>query len=441
MQNTVTGNSATKGKQDIYRLARSTAILCTGVMLKIVSTAMTLPQDPRGYTLGARAVEFVVPLGSYFLVLSAIAVVIGLMRKNRGLRGLDWKTGAARWTSPRGLGRAAFMASIMYPVFAWLFLAAGLMDICVAVYQETVCNDTRNASSVIQPTPSECKDWRVLVALIRDEPSTNGYEAANALGGLGPIALQALPSLVELIRDGSRITPLSTADPSMLAGGDPDPSPPDEVLRLRKRWLGGFYAIHALGAIGLGAEAAVAMLIESLHSSDPTIQIKAAWALGRIGPSAKDAVPALADLQNKSPFPCVQDTAASALEAIRWYGIAEPGRVRNPPVVRDNSSLFKWQCRLLYRPRISDQLGAIQAIGDLGTDARPAVPALITVLKRDDASTRAKAAWALGQVGPSARLAIPALRGLASSDSNPHVREAAQSALLRIEQSKETKNE
>jgi HEAT repeat protein len=83
--------------------------------------------------------------------------------------------------------------------------------------------------------------------------------AASALGGIGPVAKDAVPGLVKLLHD------------------------PDENVRRA--------AADALGGIG---PAAVPGLAKLLHDPDGNVRGYAASALSRIGPAAEAAVPALA---------------------------------------------------------------------------------------------------------------------------------------------------
>ena len=83
---------------------------------------------------------------------------------------------------------------------------------------------------------------------------------------------------------------------------------------------------------------------------------------------------------------------------------------------------------------------AAAALGKLGTDAKPAVPALIRALKVENDtylySMRSAAATALGQIGPEAREAVPALVEALKTGAGEfryhYVRSAAATALGQI---------
>jgi len=73
-----------------------------------------------------------------------------------------------------------------------------------------------------------------------------------------------------------------------------------------------------------------------------------------------------------------------------------------------------------------------QAIGEIGPDARKAVPDLITLLSNPDEGSRNSACIALRGIGPAAKEALPALRALLS-DSSKDVRQFAALAIKSIE--------
>ena len=57
---------------------------------------------------------------------------------------------------------------------------------------------------------------------------------------------------------------------------------------------------------------------------------------------------------------------------------------------------------LIHRLKDSDwrvRYAAVCALGEIGPEAKEAVPALVAVLKDEDKDVRYAAAWALGQIG------------------------------------------
>lgn len=97
-------------------------------------------------------------------------------------------------------------------------------------------------------------------------------------------------------------------------------------------------------------------------------------------------------------------------------------------LLRAQDSLLQQRVRALlgrlpfvrWRPTSQDlrRSMALDGFSALGTNAQPAVPALIALLNDKDGEVRKYAAWCLGSVGPAAEQAVPALiQRLADSDS------------------------
>jgi HEAT repeat protein len=176
-------------------------------------------------------------------------------------------------------------------------------------------------------------------------------EAALHLAEFGPTAKEALPALRTLMKGKS--------------------------LSLRAS------AAYSLWKVDGQIDEPVKVLIAVLSTADENrSQWEAALWLSEIGPSAKDAVPALCKALKKAE----KDTRSKAVEA----------------------------------------LTAIRAQADI------AVPALIAALKDDEWLVRSYAAHALQAYGADAKQAIPALRE-ALRDKNGHVRYSAAEALWTME--------
>jgi len=75
---------------------------------------------------------------------------------------------------------------------------------------------------------------------------------------------------------------------------------------------------------------------------------------------------------------------------------------------------------------------AALALGAIEPAAADAVPALITALDDPEWSVRRQTVLALGEIGPAARPAVESLRRLQSSDPNGLVRKAVEQALPKI---------
>jgi len=141
-------------------------------------------------------------------------------------------------------------------------------------------------------------------------------------------------------------------------------------------------ALRAIAAFGLGlveAQSGVDQLIRALRDGDVDVRANSAWALGRI----------------------------------------ENGRSLAPLVALFNDGTEKVR------------LAAVSAVGHMD-DSTSSIPALIRVLRQDNASSvRRVAAWALGNL--EARDGVPALIDALAKDSDGRVREMSAWALGNIE--------
>ncbi len=258
--------------------------------------------------------------------------------------------------------------------------------------------------------PSAPESIPVLIEAL-DHPDDEDGEldtAACALGELGPSARAALPALIRLVGKRCDVEDVYRA----LARIDPEASvciPPlisalnhesPEIVDV---------AANCLGLLGPRAKAAVAPLAavmtrdfgrEELANIDP--QVSAARALGRIGSSAKAAVPAL-------------------IRTLKYRRVLREGGVGEE--YRDPSAA----------------VAAAEVLGSLGSEAKAAIPALIGVIQAPepggdaDWRVRRAAILALGRIGPDAKPAIPALRNLIDGDrKRPRYLHEAIAALSRM---------
>jgi HEAT repeat protein len=124
-------------------------------------------------------------------------------------------------------------------------------------------------------------------------------------------------------------------------------------------------------------------LIRTLEDSEADTRQTVAWALGCIGPPAREAVAALTDILQ-----------------------------RGERYVRDEAA---W------------------ALGCIGPEAWAAVPELIRTLEDSEADTRQTVAWALGCIGPEARAAVPVLSGVLRQEEHPTGRIEAALALWKVD--------
>ncbi len=159
----------------------------------------------------------------------------------------------------------------------------------------------------------------------------------------------------------------------------------------------------------------VARHIQRLKSKDWREQRSAAAALEKLGPAAKDAVPALIQALKDKNW-AVRSRAAEALEQV-WP--ADKKAV--PALTRALKDEIAW-----VRTR------AAGALGRMGPEARQAVPQLIQATQDKDIEVAQRAVWALGRVGSAADDTVSALiRALGDTD-RLELRRWAVNALVRI---------
>lgn len=214
------------------------------------------------------------------------------------------------------------------------------------------------------------------------------------------------------------------------------------------RSLGGYafglvILLAASGWVDAVDKSDVPQLVRNLKSRDSDLRRRAARDLGEIGPDAKEAIPALAAaLNDRDMF-------------VRRFAARSLGRICTdandfvPPLTRSLLSsgtskelgsdptkvapVFARELRKLDRPVIQ---AVLRALGQMGQSA---VPYLVAVLKEDDTRMQTLAAQAIGQIGPDAKAAVPALievfrsglTGRRRNRTNEH-RVAAVEALGRI---------
>jgi HEAT repeat protein/predicted Ser/Thr protein kinase len=172
-------------------------------------------------------------------------------------------------------------------------------------------------------------------------------------------------------------------------------------------------------------------LVLKLTTGDVPERCVAAMTLGRMGPRARDTVPALVEALN-DPHPHVAESAAAALKRIA--GTASPaagpptpvptaGPVESPALI-DLVDMLRHENASLRRM-------AVVALGETRALGPHAIPGLVEVLEDTDEAVRREAARVLGKIGAVA--AVPSLV-VALSDAPDLVRVSAAEALGRIGQ-------
>jgi len=238
--------------------------------------------------------------------------------------------------------------------------------------------------------------------------------AASWLGAFGPAAKDAVPALVETVKEGYNLEkslerldlgmPLPTTSGWIAARGLSDragialvkigaPAVPGIVTLLKGQNEDHIeYAAWILEQMGSKAKAAVPELAKHLTDEKGDVRERVAESLGRIGPEARAALPMLAKAMKDSEWK-VRVRAAAAMIQI------DPKSPKAFAVLID----------ALKDKNKDMRESAAQALGEIGEEAEPAVPALAVALSDKDASVRSAAVHSLYHIGPRAKAAAPAL--------------------------------
>jgi HEAT repeat protein len=191
--------------------------------------------------------------------------------------------------------------------------------------------------------------------------------------------------------------------------------------------------LTALGQLGLEQAEYIALLVDVIKKDrEGTVRQTAAAALGRIGPPAKTAVPALLDSYKASvKLDLATDQGGARRAVIEAMARIDPDPKTYLPLLQD----------ALKKDRDPGVLvAAVTAAGRLGTSAKPAVPLLrevqqlsLAVQPAGDASGVRKAVLdALGKIDPDPKVLVPVLIDVLLKDRDPELRLTAMATLARI---------
>ena len=280
--------------------------------------------------------------------------------------------------------------------------------------------------------------------------------AAVALGRIGPEARTAAPKLTSLLQDPTCDVIYAALAARRQVGVESDPPVPALIAIFkngdRRLWL---YAVHTLRKYGPKAKDAVPVLVGRLqdfavrHKTD--IVFPVFDTLCEIGPDAREALPASlhswmipsayrprtarrrksrsfqrvrrrsiplcsgCTTQRRS-FPLrgavVERAGAEDIPAIKALvrGKDEKDRRRALSKLEDLGPFSVPAMIDLLKDDDADVRGAvIRILGRMGRAAKEAAPAIAEILHDKDWHFRASAAVVLGQIGPDAKSSVPAL--------------------------------
>jgi HEAT repeat protein len=254
-----------------------------------------------------------------------------------------------------------------------------------------------------------------LIDKLRDRQPQVRADAADELFQLGRGARAAVPALVKVMMDDPDTYVRQRAIVAMWEIGPEAKAAVPKLISLLKnkkapedlRWC----AAIALEQIGPAAQEAVPALVEVLETEGPQLKKGAVVALAELGGNHKEVVPALLKALDY-PDVSVQAGAAGALAAL-----AGAPETSVPAIVRLVKKYHGWQGPGAKDPR----LAFVRTLGGFGCHGKLAVPSLVDILndEQEDFSLRLTILEALAEIGPEAKAAVPALQALL------HVRDPA----------------
>ena len=213
-----------------------------------------------------------------------------------------------------------------------------------------------------------------LIRLLEDPIPQVRRSAARALPRVAPDgdrARKALPVLLEALQDPDENVRFDTARVlgGLLRSGDKEAVAPlgqaltDRSLRVRHE------VVNLLGRMGPAAEETVPALVETLKQ--PSLRPSVIEVLGRIGPRAKAAVPALVEALKEGP----------------------PGDIKEETEI--SPGFGKGTVHQSVRLR------AVIALGQIGPEAKDALPALIEAYRDENEFFRQHVAAAITAIDPA----------------------------------------
>jgi HEAT repeat protein len=233
-----------------------------------------------------------------------------------------------------------------------------------------------SAIAAIGPTATNAIPFVIKALDDRDEDVR--IAAIKAVGGTAPASKAAVPKLIKFVQDKNPIVRRRAIGALTMMGqeareavpvligalNDPDEGNPGKEAKVA------FYAVQALAAIGADAKAAgqallelqgttkpelrgpslealakivpdeprlVPIFVECLRDNHGRVRLSAAYALARLGPKAKDAVPALIDAL-RAPYTGDQFDVSIKSGCARALGQIGADAVAAVPILRELSS-------------------------------------------------------------------------------------------------------
>jgi HEAT repeat protein len=227
---------------------------------------------------------------------------------------------------------------------------------------------------------------------LQDKDTAMRVLAAEALAEMGPVARPAIPLLVKALRDPEPTVRLAAAEAlheiSLATVNEVLPLARDRDANLRLSAVQALVLFHE-------CQEAVEALVEALRDRDVRVRASAAASLTRLGPAGKAALPGLlecleeSDLELQSqaftailaiavpPTPKLLDdlTELNGKDGVGWAFARLTAAKRKEEIARITAALDD--------ANPTRRLGAVLALGQLGPDAKEAVPRLSKAFARE----------------------------------------------------------
>jgi HEAT repeat protein len=232
--------------------------------------------------------------------------------------------------------------------------------------------------------PSAREAATAVAGLARDANPTIRYQALFALERIGPDQEVAREVAVAGLKDDTPMVRAQAA--TLLWAADPrHPGILDHAVALSRDPQSRFLGLNLLGRMGPAADKAVPALVQMFRQErDPNLRRHIAATLGQIGPGAREAADELVGLLKEQDLNARQ----VALTALQSIGGGEPRTL--VPALLD----------LLREDRGFTRAAALDLLGEQGRAAREAVPVLLEELRRPQWMNHVQAARALGRIDP-----------------------------------------
>ncbi len=272
---------------------------------------------------------------------------------------------------------------------------------------------------------------KILVDVLRDGPSELHFHAATALANLGdPASVPALVELARADRSATRSEVVRALGGSMRDHGDPTGR---KLLRDLASDADVKVAVAAICGLAAAKDPGDASALRELAQGGAADrQRAAAWALGELHDTGSFGV--LSDALAMHDDRLVGD-AAWALGELET---AKPPDARDPKAVALAERLLYLGRRGSWASSIDATAALARTLWALPRESRAAFvagdrhAALLALAAHKSRLVRVNAAHALAALGPDDASALKALTTLLASDTSPHVRAAAATALGRV---------